>query len=57
MDTPCVKICLYDAVHGLCAGCGRTLEEIANWADFSDDRRRALMAELPTRLEKLRPAS
>jgi hypothetical protein len=52
-----VKICTYDPVHGFCAGCGRTLEEIARWADFSDDRRRQLMAELPARLEKIRPAS
>jgi uncharacterized protein len=57
MDTPCVKICTYDRVHRLCAGCGRTLEEIALWADFTDEKRRALMAELPARLERLRPAN
>ncbi len=50
MQTPCVKICVYDAARGLCAGCGRTLEEIAQWADLSEAQRRAIMAELPRRL-------
>jgi hypothetical protein len=51
MQSPCVKICLYDAERGLCAGCGRTLEEIAEWTGYSEDRQRAIIAELPGRLE------
>ena len=27
--SPCINICVIDAVSGLCAGCGRTLAEIA----------------------------
>jgi predicted Fe-S protein YdhL (DUF1289 family) len=28
---------------GVCAGCGRTLGEIAEWSLASDDRRRAIL--------------
>jgi len=54
MDSPCVKLCVYDDAHGICAGCGRTLAEIAGWAELSDPQRRAVLAELPGRLRDLR---
>jgi len=34
----------------ICAGCGRTLEEIANWTRLSDAERSIVMAALPDRL-------
>jgi predicted Fe-S protein YdhL (DUF1289 family) len=51
--TPCVRICVIDDASGLCAGCGRTLAEIGAWLGFSDAERRAVMAELPSRLANL----
>jgi len=48
--TPCIKICTIDAASGLCAGCGRTLDEIARWGGMGDEQRRAIMAALPARL-------
>jgi uncharacterized protein len=53
LETPCVNICLLDAKTGLCAGCGRSLGEIAGWASMSDSERRAIMAELPHRKTRL----
>jgi predicted Fe-S protein YdhL (DUF1289 family) len=53
LDTPCVNICLLDAKTGLCLGCGRSLDEIAGWASMSDSDRRAIMAELPLRTQRL----
>jgi predicted Fe-S protein YdhL (DUF1289 family) len=38
-----------DACSGLCIGCGRTLDEIAGWADTSAEERRAIMVVLPAR--------
>lgn len=57
MESPCVKICTYEAGAGLCLGCGRTLAEIAAWASFSDVERRRIMDELPARLAELRKDS
>jgi predicted Fe-S protein YdhL (DUF1289 family) len=50
MESPCSKVCVIDATTGLCAGCGRTLAEIAGWAAMTDLERRRIMRELPARL-------
>lgn len=49
METPCVKNCTIDAASGLCAGCFRTLDEIALWGGYSVDERSAIMDALPAR--------
>ena len=49
MKSPCVKVCQMDPRRGLCMGCGRTLDEIAGWAQMSDDERERIIAELPHR--------
>jgi predicted Fe-S protein YdhL (DUF1289 family) len=54
MESPCNKICAYDPVRRICAGCGRTLDEIGGWAGLDDAERRRIMRELPQRLEALR---
>lgn len=48
--TPCIKVCTLDPQHGMCVGCGRTLDEIARWSAMSDTERRRVMAALPDRL-------
>ena len=55
--TPCIKVCVIDAVSGLCAGCGRSLTEIGGWLGLSDAERRKVMAALPARLAGLSAAS
>jgi predicted Fe-S protein YdhL (DUF1289 family) len=47
--SPCVSVCVIDVPTGLCAGCFRTLDEIAGWIDLSADERRTLLAALPAR--------
>jgi uncharacterized protein len=47
--SPCTSVCTIDAVTGLCAGCYRTLDEIAGWIDLPEQRKRALSATLATR--------
>jgi uncharacterized protein len=49
LETPCIDVCEMDAGSGLCIGCGRTLDEIAGWADMGAEERRAIMAVLPAR--------
>lgn len=44
VDSPCVSICRMK--DGLCEGCGRTLDEIAEWSTATDDRRRAILARI-----------
>ncbi len=56
MLSPCRKICVYDPVRDICAGCGRTLAEIENWLEMSDEERQTVAEKLPERLKPL-PAS
>jgi hypothetical protein len=53
IESPCVKVCTYEAGSGLCSACGRTLDEIARWSQLRDEERRRIMAELPARLSKI----
>jgi hypothetical protein len=52
--TPCVSQCWLNPVLGLCEGCGRTRDELANWCFITQDERLAIMAVLPERLQALR---
>jgi predicted Fe-S protein YdhL (DUF1289 family) len=52
IETPCNKVCAIEPGSMRCAGCGRTLAEIAGWTGFSADERRRIMAELPRRLAR-----
>lgn len=53
ISSPCVRKCELDASRQHCIGCGRTVHEIGNWRDMSDDDRQAVLA----RLNHERPSS
>jgi predicted Fe-S protein YdhL (DUF1289 family) len=46
IESPCISVCRYD--DELCVGCGRTVDEIVNWYDMTDDEKQAVL----NRLEK-----
>ena len=48
VPSPCTSVCAIDPATGRCAGCGRTLDQIAGWSVMSDDEKRAVCASLPT---------
>jgi len=47
MLTPCIRKCKVRA--GMCVSCRRTLAEIKEWKEMSDDVRMKLMKELQSR--------
>lgn len=47
--SPCVKICVIDEAQGHCAGCFRTLAEIAGWMTMSDETRRDVLKKAEAR--------
>jgi predicted Fe-S protein YdhL (DUF1289 family) len=55
VPSPCKNVCRMDEPSGLCAGCGRTLDEIALWSVLDDDDKRTVWALLPERLARLPP--
>lgn len=40
--SPCINICKIE--HGVCAGCLRSLDEIALWSNASDAEKRRILA-------------
>ena len=49
IPSPCIGVCRLDPDSGLCAGCLRTLAEIAAWPAAGDDERLAIVQRLRTR--------
>jgi predicted Fe-S protein YdhL (DUF1289 family) len=49
VPSPCNAVCRMDPASGLCIGCQRTIEEIAGWSGFDDERRRQIWVELAHR--------
>ena len=49
VPSPCINICRMNPSTGLCEGCLRTIDEIANWSRFDDAARRAVWDEIDRR--------
>jgi predicted Fe-S protein YdhL (DUF1289 family) len=46
IESPCISICRYE--DEVCVGCGRTVDEVVNWYDMTDNEKQAVL----NRLEK-----
>ena len=57
IQSPCINVCVIDASTALCAGCGRSLDEIARWAAMTDMERQRIMRELPARQARAQQAA
>jgi predicted Fe-S protein YdhL (DUF1289 family) len=53
IKSPCVDVCVFDGATGWCVACGRSRQECAQWRKMTPFRAKAVLAELPRRLEKL----
>ena len=47
--SPCINVCRMDASGGYCEGCRRSIDEIASWSTYSNEQKRAVLAQLPAR--------
>lgn len=48
VPSPCVSVCRMDADTGLCAGCLRTLNEIAAWSTMPESDKRRVWQQIVT---------
>lgn len=46
VESPCRKLCALDPVTRVCAGCLRTLDEIARWSRMGDEEKRAVLRRI-----------
>jgi len=49
ITSPCTNVCAIDPATGWCAGCLRTIDEIAAWAGLDNAAKRAVLKRLPAR--------
>lgn len=53
VPSPCIGVCRMNPQSGLCEGCLRTIDEIAQWSTASDEHKRAVWVEIRQRQESL----
>ena len=51
VPSPCQSICSMNAKNGLCLGCLRTLQEIAQWSQANQQVKRQVWLNIQSRLE------
>jgi len=49
--SPCTKVCKFMLSADMCAGCGRTKEEITVWSTVNDDERKHIAKKAANRLQ------
>ncbi len=49
VPSPCNSVCRIDDGDGLCEGCFRTLDEIAQWGQLDDTAKRAVWLSIESR--------
>lgn len=55
IPSPCISICRMSDSTGLCMGCFRTRDEIANWSRADDDGKRGTWKLIEQRMAALQP--
>jgi len=51
--SPCMSVCQMDEATGLCVGCLRTLDEIAQWGNANAAFKRTVWANIEARLAQI----
>jgi predicted Fe-S protein YdhL (DUF1289 family) len=49
VPSPCVDVCRMNDATGVCEGCFRTIDEIANWSVMSASGKRMVLARIKER--------
>lgn len=52
IPSPCISVCQMNPSTALCAGCWRTLDEIAGWSCASDADKHTIWARIAQRIEQ-----
>ena len=53
VPSPCISVCQMEEATGLCLGCRRTVEEIRDWIILTPDEKRAVLARISERKQRL----
>jgi uncharacterized protein len=53
VPSPCISVCQMDARTGLCLGCRRTLQEIADWLEMTPEEKLATLGRVAERASEV----
>lgn len=53
VPSPCISICKMHPQTGLCEGCLRTIDEIAQWSSATEEMKRKVWVEIRRRQEEM----
>ncbi len=53
VSSPCMSVCQMDEASGLCVGCLRTLDEIAQWGNADAAFKRGVWTSIEARLAQI----
>ncbi len=51
VESPCIGVCYYDYDRDFCTGCGRTLDELSYWNDYSFEEQKEIIKKSKKRLD------
>jgi uncharacterized protein len=54
-ESPCTNLCVLDRSTGWCGGCGRTVDEIANWSVMTVAEKWSVLREIQARCYRKEP--
>ncbi len=49
VPSPCVKICVLDPDTRMCRGCYRTVDEVAQWVEYTAEEKLAVLERVAQR--------
>ena len=52
VPSPCINVCQMDPATGYCRGCLRTIEEIADWLELSNEKKLQVLQRLEERRKR-----
>jgi predicted Fe-S protein YdhL (DUF1289 family) len=53
VPSPCISVCQMEDATGLCLGCRRTIDEIRDWIILTPNEKRAVLARIEERKQRL----
>jgi uncharacterized protein len=52
VPSPCISVCRMNPQSGLCEGCLRSIEEIAQWGNAGDEFKQTILKRIEQRRQK-----
>jgi len=52
VKSPCIRVCKINKKSNCCMGCGRSIDQITNWINYDQEKRRMIIYLIKNNLRK-----